>query len=56
LLAREPNPSRETIVQALDKHLCRCGAHNRMIRAVQRAAAAMANSSAPSSFSASDTP
>jgi hypothetical protein len=27
-----------------------------MIRAVQRAAAAMANSSAPSSFSASDTP
>ena len=56
LLAREPNPSRETIVQALDKHLCRCGAHNRMIRAVQRAAAAMANRSAPSSFSASDTP
>ena len=56
LLAREPNPSRETIVQALDKHLCRCGAHNRMIRAVQRAAHAMANRSAPSSFSASDTP
>ena len=56
LLAREPNPSRETIVQALNKHLCRCGAHNRMIRAVQRAAAAMANRSAPSSFSASDTP
>jgi nicotinate dehydrogenase subunit A len=56
LLAREPNPSRETIVQALDKHLCRCGAHNRMIRAVQRAADAMANRSTPSSFSASDTP
>ena len=60
LLAREPNPSRETIVQALDKHLCRCGAHNRMIRAVQRAADAMANTSAPltssSSFPASDTP
>ena len=56
LLAREPNPSRETIVQALDKHLCRCGAHNRMIRAVPRAADAMANRSAPSSFSASDTP
>lgn len=56
LLAREPNPSRETIVQALDKHLCRCGAHNRMIRAVQRAADAMANRSVPSSFSASDTP
>jgi nicotinate dehydrogenase subunit A len=50
LLTREPNPSRETIVQALDKHLCRCGAHNRMIRAVQRAADAMANT-ATASFS-----
>jgi nicotinate dehydrogenase subunit A len=56
LLARESNPSREAIVKALDKHLCRCGAHNRMIHAVQRAAGAMAASSAPSSFSASDTP
>lgn len=40
LLLRDPAPSRATIVQALDKHLCRCGAHNRMIRAIQRAAAA----------------
>ncbi len=39
LLATNPQPSREQIVQALDKHLCRCGAHNRMIRAVQHAAA-----------------
>ncbi len=38
LLARNPTPSREDIVQALDKHLCRCGAHTRMVRAVQRAA------------------
>ena len=55
LLAREPNPSRETIVQALDKHLCRCGAHNRMIRAVQRAAGAMANTATPSSSSSSSS-
>jgi len=41
LLQHNPDPSREQIAQALDKHLCRCGAHNRMIRAVQRAAAAM---------------
>jgi nicotinate dehydrogenase subunit A len=41
LRQKNPNPSREQIAQALDKHLCRCGAHNRMIRAVQRAAAAM---------------
>lgn len=38
LLAQNPNPSRDAIVQALDKHLCRCGAHTRMVRAVQRAA------------------
>lgn len=39
LLARQPRPSREDIVQALDKHLCRCGAQQRMVRAIQRAAA-----------------
>lgn len=38
LLQRQPAPSRDDIVQALDKHLCRCGAHNRMIRAVEQAA------------------
>jgi aerobic-type carbon monoxide dehydrogenase small subunit (CoxS/CutS family) len=38
LLARNPAPSRDDIVQALDKHLCRCGAQNRMIRAIERAA------------------
>jgi nicotinate dehydrogenase subunit A len=41
LLARDPTPSRQAIVQALDKHLCRCGAHHRMIRAVERAAATL---------------
>jgi nicotinate dehydrogenase subunit A len=41
LLAHNPDPNRDEIAQALDKHLCRCGAHNRMIRAVQRAAATM---------------
>ena len=38
LLQRVPAPGRDDIVQALDKHLCRCGAHGRMIRAVERAA------------------
>lgn len=33
-------PSRADIVSALDGHLCRCGAHTRMIRAIERAAAA----------------
>jgi nicotinate dehydrogenase subunit A len=38
LLARIPAPSREDIVAALDPHLCRCGAHPRILRAVARAA------------------
>lgn len=37
LLARNPDPSRAEVAASLDPHLCRCGAHNRMIRAVQRA-------------------
>jgi nicotinate dehydrogenase subunit A len=40
LLDRNPAPSRAEIAAALDNNLCRCGAHNRIIRAVQRAAAA----------------
>ena len=39
LLDKIPNPSRSDIVAALDGHLCRCGAHSRIIRAISRAAA-----------------
>jgi len=39
LLARNPRPSRAEIVAALDPHLCRCGIHNRVIRAVEKASA-----------------
>ncbi len=38
LLDTNPSPSRPDIVAALDKHLCRCGAHLRIIKAVERAA------------------
>ena len=38
LLDRNPNPTRADIVAALDKHLCRCGTHTRIIAAVQKAA------------------
>lgn len=37
LLNRKPKPSRDDIVAALDPHLCRCGIHNRVVRAVQKA-------------------
>jgi nicotinate dehydrogenase subunit A len=42
LLQHTPRPTRDEICAALDKHLCRCGAHERIIRAVQRAAQALA--------------
>jgi len=42
LLAANPTPSRQDIAQALDKHLCRCGAHNRMMRAIEKAAQQLA--------------
>ena len=37
LLQQTPEPTRAQICEALDKHLCRCGAHERIIRAIQRA-------------------
>ena len=46
LLERNKSPSRAEIIATLDKHLCRCGMHNRVIRAVQRASAAMAGTAA----------
>jgi len=41
LLARDHDPSESAIRAALDPNLCRCGAHNRIVRAVQRAAVEM---------------
>jgi nicotinate dehydrogenase subunit A len=38
LLARNPDPTDAQIRTALAGNLCRCGTHNRIVRAVQRAA------------------
>jgi nicotinate dehydrogenase subunit A len=38
LLARNPAPTESEVRAALDRNLCRCGSHNRMVRAVLRAA------------------
>ena len=38
LLTKNPSPSREEIVAGLEENLCRCGAHTRIIDAVQDAA------------------
>lgn len=40
LLAENPRPTESEAVAALDRHLCRCGVHGRIIRAVMRAGAA----------------
>jgi nicotinate dehydrogenase subunit A len=39
LLKRNPDPTAADVKAALDRNLCRCGSHNRMVRAVLRAAA-----------------
>ena len=38
LLSEKPSPTEEEIRKALEKHLCRCGSYNRVIRAVRKAA------------------
>lgn len=41
LLKVNPDPSDAEVRRALDQHLCRCGTHNRIVRAVLRAAQSM---------------
>jgi nicotinate dehydrogenase subunit A len=38
LLTANKRPSEKQVREALDKHLCRCGSHNRVVRAVLKAA------------------
>ncbi|MGI9385213.1 MAG: (2Fe-2S)-binding protein [Methyloligellaceae bacterium] len=47
LLAQTPRPTRSEVATALDGNLCRCGAHDRILRAVNRAAQAMADGGEP---------
>jgi nicotinate dehydrogenase subunit A len=42
LLKKNPHPSDQEVRTALDRNLCRCGSHNRIVKAVLRAAAEMA--------------
>ena len=52
LLTKNNIPSRADIIAALDPHLCRCGIHNRVVRAVQKAGAAVASQEAAHKISA----
>jgi len=38
LLMKNPNPSEQEIAHGLEENLCRCGAHVRIVKAVQTAA------------------
>jgi aerobic-type carbon monoxide dehydrogenase small subunit (CoxS/CutS family) len=41
LLHENPHPSPDEITAAMEDNLCRCAAHNRIVRAIQRAAKKM---------------
>lgn len=41
LLRKNPRPSRSEIIAGMDDNLCRCGAHNRIVSAIQAAAKEM---------------
>jgi nicotinate dehydrogenase subunit A len=41
-LKRNPSPTGREVREALDRNLCRCGSHHRIVRAVLRAANEMA--------------
>jgi aerobic-type carbon monoxide dehydrogenase small subunit (CoxS/CutS family) len=37
LLLENPRPTREQIVAGMERHLCRCGAHKRIVEAIEEA-------------------
>jgi len=41
LLSHNPRPSREEIIEGMNENLCRCGAHVRIVQAIQTAAREM---------------
>ncbi len=41
LVAKNPSPTREQIIRGMEQNLCRCGAHTRIIDAIQAAAGEM---------------
>jgi aerobic-type carbon monoxide dehydrogenase small subunit (CoxS/CutS family) len=41
LLLENPEPTRQQIIEFMEDNLCRCGAHNRIVMAIETAAAQM---------------
>jgi len=47
LLLNNPEPTHEEVIIAMDENLCRCGAHGRIIEAIQNAGKQMKKSVTP---------
>ena len=56
LLAKNPKPSRDEIVAAMDGNICRCGTYSHIIKAVQRASRTMEKQAATSTKRAEAAP
>ena len=41
LIANNPTPSRQDIIDGMDENLCRCGAHTRIVQAIETASREM---------------
>jgi aerobic-type carbon monoxide dehydrogenase small subunit (CoxS/CutS family) len=41
LLKKNPNPTQQDIIKGMEDNLCRCGAHIRIIKAIEEAAVEM---------------
>ena len=41
LLIKNPSPTRQQIIEGMEENLCRCGAHNRILDAIETAAKEM---------------
>ncbi len=47
LLRKNPNPNRAEIINSMDLNLCRCGAHTRIIAAIESAARSLKGAPTP---------
>jgi len=56
LLQKNPKPTRDQIVQAMDGNICRCGTYSHIIKAVQRASRSMEKQAAAPTKRAEATP
>ena len=56
LLQKNPKPSRDQIVAAMDGNICRCGTYSHIIKAVQRASRSMEKQAAAPTKRAEATP